>query len=91
MRAEERQRPAAVRHEVADYLGLDPGAGTAVLERVRYPGAKEQYERLDPLENNLPPLPEQIRQVLYATGVIPANTPLPSTVDTMARGLAKGR
>ncbi len=91
VRQEERQSPAAVRHEVADYLGLDPGAAEAVLEGVRYPGAQEQYELLDPEQNNLPPLLEQIRQVLYANGIIPANTPLPATDDTLARGLVKGR
>ncbi len=91
VRAEERQRPAAVRDEVAQYLGLDSDAGTAVLAGIRYPGAQEQYELLDPRQNNLPPLLEQIRQVLYANGVIPANTPLPTSVDTLARSLAKGR
>lgn len=91
VRLEERQRPAAVGHEVADYLGLDPDAAHAVLEGVRYPGPQEQYELLDPQQNNLPPLLEQIRQVLYANGVIPANTPLPATDDTLARGLVKGR
>ncbi len=91
VRAEERQRPAAVRHEVADYLGLDPGDDNAGLGGIRYSGAQEQYELLDPEQNNLPPLLEQIRQVLYANGVIPANTPLPATEDTIARGLFKGR
>ncbi|PSB37346.1 hypothetical protein [Aphanothece minutissima] len=91
VRAEERQRPAAVRHEVADYLGLDPGTAEAVLGGIRFPGTQEQYELLDPEQNNLPPLLEQIRQVLDANGVIPANTPLPTTVDTIARSLAKGR
>ncbi len=91
VRLEERQRPAAVGHEVADFMGLDPDAAHAVLEGVRYPGPQEQYELLDPQQNNLPPLLEQIRQVLYANGVIPANTPLPATDDTLARGLVKGR
>jgi hypothetical protein len=62
-----------------------------VLEGIRFPGPQEQYELLDPQQNNLPPLLEQIRQVLYANGVIPANTPLPATVDTIARGVARGR
>jgi hypothetical protein len=33
---------------------------------------------------------EQIRQVLYTNGLVPANTPLPATDDAIARG-AKGR
>jgi hypothetical protein len=57
----------------------------------RRPDLQEQYELLDPRQNNLTPLLEQIRQVLDANGVIPANTPLPTTVDTIARSLAKGR
>lgn len=90
VREEEKERQVGVRQEVADYLGLDPDAGTAVMAGIRYPGPQEQYELLDPRQNNLPPLLEQIRQVLYANGVIPANTPLPTSVDTIARGLAKG-
>jgi hypothetical protein len=62
----------------------------AVLEGIRYPGLQEQYELLDPEQNNLPPLLEQIRQLLYAHGVIPSNTPLPATVDTFVRSLARG-
>jgi NitT/TauT family transport system substrate-binding protein len=41
--------------------------------------------------DNLPPLLEQIRQVLYANGIIPANTPLPATDYAIARGVAKVR
>jgi len=80
-----------VRQEVAAFLGLDTDAGTAGMAGIRYPGPQEQYELLDPRQNNLPPLLEQIRQVLYANGVIPANTPLPTSVDTTARGAARGR
>ncbi|MCP9932476.1 hypothetical protein KBZ08_00955 [Cyanobium sp. Candia 9D4] len=90
-REEERERQVGARQGMADYLGLGPGAGTAVLKGIRFPGPQEQYELLDPRQNNLTPLLEQIRQVLDANGVIPANTPLPTTVDTIARSLAKGR
>jgi len=75
-RLEERERPAD---------------GSAASDGIRYPGPQEQYELLDPRQNNLPPLLEHIRQVLYANGVIPANTPLPATDDAMARGAAKVR
>ncbi len=88
--AEEREGQVGVRQAMADYLGLDPAVGATVLGGIRYPGPQEQYELLNPRQNHLPPLLEQIRQVLYANGVIPANTPLPATDDTMARGLAKG-
>jgi NitT/TauT family transport system substrate-binding protein len=44
-----------------------------------------------PLQSNLPPLLEKIRQVLCANGVIPANTPLPATVDRIVLGLAQGK
>ena len=80
-----------VREAMADHLGLDPAFSSAVLGGIRYPGPQEQYELLNPRQNNLPPLLEQIRQVLYANGVTPANTPLAPTVHSMARGLAKGR
>lgn len=90
VRVAERQYPAAVQHEMADYLGLEPGAGNALLGRVRYPGPQEQFELLDPQQNNLPPLLEQIRQVLDVNGVIPANTPLPATDDSLALSLDKG-
>jgi NitT/TauT family transport system substrate-binding protein len=90
-REEEREGQVGVREAMADHLGLDPAFSSAVLGGIRYPGPQEQYELLNPRQNNLPPLLEQIRQVLYANGVIPANTPLPATDDSMARGLAKGR
>ncbi|MDM7953823.1 MAG: hypothetical protein QUV07_11510 [Cyanobium sp. CZS 25K] len=90
VRAEESHQPAAVRQEMARYLGLGSAIGPAVLGQIRYPGPQEQYELLAPLQNNLPPLLEKIRQVLYANGVIPANTPLPTTVDSFARGFARG-
>ncbi|MEA5415836.1 ABC transporter substrate-binding protein [Synechococcus sp. BA-132 BA5] len=89
VRQEERRRPAAVRQEIAKYLGLDPVAGASAWEGIRYPGPQEQYELLDPRQNNMPPLLEKIRKVLYANGLIPANTPLPATVDSIARGLQK--
>ena len=90
VRREERMRPVDVGREMADYLGLETGAGTGTLGGIRYPGLQEQYELLDPRQNNLPPLLEQIRRVLFVHGVIPANTPLPATVDTIVRELAKG-
>ncbi len=65
--------------------------GSDASDGLRYPGPQEQYELLDPQQNNLPPLLEQIRQVLYANGVIPANTPLPTTDYAIARGVAKVR
>jgi NitT/TauT family transport system substrate-binding protein len=88
-RQEESQRPTAVRQGMAKYLGLDPGQSLSALGGIRYPGPQEQYELLDPRQNNLPPLLEKIRKVLYANGVIPANTPLPTTVDSIAQALAK--
>jgi NitT/TauT family transport system substrate-binding protein len=91
MREEETQRPASVRQAMADYLGLDSGAAAALRQGIRFPGHQEQYELLDPAQNNLPPLLEKIRKVLYANGVIPANTPLPTTVDIIAKALAKQR
>jgi len=90
VRAEESHQPAAVRQEMARYLGLGSAIGPVVLGQIRYPGPQEQYELLAPLQNNLPPLLEKIRQVLYANGVIPANTPLPTTVDSFSRGFARG-
>jgi len=89
MREEETQRPASVRQAMADYLGLDSGAAAALRQGIRFPGRQEQYELLDPAQNNLPPLLEKIRKVLYANGVIPANTPLPTTVDSIAKAMAK--
>lgn len=89
MREEEGRRPAEVRQAMANHLGLDSGATVALWEGIRYPGPQEQYELLDPRQNNLPPLLEKIRRVLYANGVIPANTPLPATVDSLVRGLKK--
>ncbi len=89
MREEENQRPASVRQAMAEYLGLDSGAAAALWEGIRFPGRQEQYELLDPAQNNLPPLLEKIRKVLYANGVIPANTPLPTTVDSIAKALAR--
>ncbi len=91
VRLEESRRPEAVRHAMADVLGLAPSDGPFPSDGIRYPGPQEQYELLDPAQNNLPPLLEKFRQVLYANGVIPANTPLPATVDTIARGLARTR
>ena len=90
-REEERVGQVGVREAMADHLGLYPAFSSTVLGCIRYPGPQEQYELLNPRQNNLPPVLEQIRQVLYANGVIPANTHLPATDDSMARGLAKGR
>jgi NitT/TauT family transport system substrate-binding protein len=89
MREEERQRPTVVRQEMARYLGLNPAEAHPSFGGIRFPGRQEQYELLDPDQNNLPPLLEKIRKVLYANGVIPANTPLPTTVDSIAKALAR--
>jgi NitT/TauT family transport system substrate-binding protein len=91
VRLEESRRPAAVRHAMADFLGLAPADVPSASAGIRYPGPQEQYQLLDPRQNNLPPLLEKIQQVLYANGVIPANTPLPTTADTIVRGLARAR
>ncbi len=91
VRLEESRRPEAVRHAMAEYLGLAPSDGPFLSNDIRYPGPQEQYELLDPAQNNLPPLLEKFRKVLYANGVIPANTPLPATVDSIARSLAQTR
>jgi NitT/TauT family transport system substrate-binding protein len=90
VRAEESQQQATVRQEMAHDLGLGSAMAPA-MGRIRHPGPQEQYELLDPLQNNLPPLLEKIRQVLYGNGVIPAHTPLPATVDRFALGLARGK
>ncbi|MCT0208895.1 ABC transporter substrate-binding protein [Synechococcus sp. CS-1332] len=90
VRAEESQQQATVRQEMASHLGLGSTMAPAMGSGIRYPGLQEQYELLNPLQNNLPPLLEKIRQVLYANRVIPANTPLPATVDSIARDLARG-
>ncbi|MCP9833013.1 MULTISPECIES: hypothetical protein [unclassified Cyanobium] len=89
VRAEESHRPAAVRREIAQHLGLDSGANAALWDGIRYPGPQEQYELLDPRQNNLPPLLEKIRQVLYDSGVIPASTPLPTTTDSLIQRLGQ--
>ncbi len=90
-REEEIQGQVGVRQAMADYLGPDPGVDATMRGGIRYPGPQEQYELLDPQQNNLPPLLEHIRDVLYANGVIPANTPLPATDDAIARDAARGR
>lgn len=90
VRVEESQQQGTVRQEMASHLGLGPAMAPAMWSGIRYPGLQEQYELLNPLQNNLPPLLEKIRQVLYANQVIPANTPLPATVDSIARDLARG-
>lgn len=89
VRLEENQRPTVVRQELARYLGLKPANARPPFRGIRFPGPQEQYELLDPAQNNLPPLLEKIRQVLYANGLIPANTPLPTTVDSIAKALAR--
>ena len=91
VRAEESQQQATVRQEMAHDLGLGSAMAPVMGSGIRYPGPQEQYELLDPLQNNLPPLLEKIRQVLSANGVIPANTPLPATADRFALGLAQGK
>jgi len=87
VREEESQRPAAVRQAMAEHLGLVSGAKAALWEGLRYPGSQEQYELLDPAQNNLPPQLEKIRSVLYSNGVIPAGSPLPTTTDSIIRRL----
>jgi len=83
MRAEENSRPLTIRNEMARQLGLDPDGGEATGGGIRYPGLQEQYELLAAGQNNLPPVLERIRRVLYANGMIPANTPLPATMDVL--------
>ena len=90
VRAEESQQQATVRQEMAHELGIGSAMAPGLWSGIRYPGLQEQHERLNPRQNSLPPLLEKIRQVLYVNHVIPANTPLPATVDSLARGLARG-
>ena len=66
---------------------LRHGAWAGEWGGIRYPGLKEQFELLNPRQNDLPPLLEKIRLVLYVNHVIPANTPLPAT--SIARGLTR--
>ncbi len=91
VRLEETRRPGAMHQAMADSMGLQPGDRPGAWDGIRYPGPQEQYELLDPAQNNMPPLLKKIRQVLYDSGLIPAHFPLPTTTDSVIRLLAKAK
>jgi hypothetical protein len=88
VRAEENQQLATVRQETVHELGVGSAMAPGLWSGIRYPGLKEQFELLNPRQNDLPPLLEKIREVLFVNHVIPAHTPLPAT--SIARGLNRG-
>ena len=88
VRAEENQKLATVRQKMVHELGVGSAMAPGLWSGIRYSGLKEQFELLNPRQNDLPPLLEKIRLVLYVNHVIPANTPLPAT--SIARGLTRG-
>lgn len=74
---DERNRSESAQKELARRLGMQEAALELVQRSIRYPGLQEQYQLLDPTQNNLPPVLRRIREVLYRNGRIPASTPLP--------------